>query len=87
MKFDWKNAEIVLLSEKEPITDLVHEERAAFEVHQRNGNVWKVYANGKIEGFPDECFIINRIPLMVYGQNLALSSPTNKPAEDGLAHG
>ena len=39
-------------------------EKPAFEVHGRDGHVWKIYPNGMTEGFLDDHWIINRIPTM-----------------------
>ena len=36
-----------------------------FELRGQNGHVWKLYENGRIEGFPDGTVIINRaVPLI-----------------------
>jgi len=39
----------------QPITE------AIFEVHSRDGHTWKIYENGKIEGFPRDVWIVNNI--------------------------
>lgn len=59
---------------------------AAFEVKSPDGHVWKIYADGRIEGFPEGSVIFNRIPAFVYGLlNRAESCPTSKVADMGLA--
>lgn len=57
-------------------------EQAAFEVRSPDGHVWKVYEDGRIEGFPVGCVVFNRIPHI-----RAESWPTSKPADVGLAQG
>lgn len=38
-------------------------ERPVFEVHEKGGNVFKIYADGTTEGFEDDVMIINRLPV------------------------
>ena len=57
---------------------------AAFEVRSPDGHVWKVYADGRTEGFPEGSTIFNRIPQQAYAMR-AESCPTSRMAEAGLA--
>lgn len=36
-------------------------ETPVFEVHGQDGHVWKVYENGRTEGFPEGSLILNRL--------------------------
>lgn len=61
---------------------------AVFEVRRADGHVWRVYADGRIEGFPDGCVVINRVPLYaIEERSRAESWPTSSPAHLGLAQG
>lgn len=55
-------------------------EKADFEVRSPDGHVWKIYEDGRTEGFPAGSVIFNRIP-----QRRAESCPTSKPATSGFA--
>lgn len=47
---------------------------AVFEVrHGADGHVWRVYADGRIEGFPEGCVVVNRVPL--YAMEVAGPGP------------
>lgn len=38
----------------------------AFEVRDRSGKSFKIWADGRIDGFPDDATIVfNRIPLLI----------------------
>lgn len=39
--------------------------RPAFEVYTRDGQAFRVFANGRVEGFGADPVIINRIPPLV----------------------
>ncbi|MER8967709.1 hypothetical protein NKI25_18640 [Mesorhizobium sp. M0808] len=48
-----------------PVVDPVFDadDQPAFEVHDKaTGHIWKVYADGRTEGFPADVLIFNRIP-------------------------
>lgn len=30
-----------------------------FELHSRDGHVWRLYANGVVEGFPEDVIVLN----------------------------
>lgn len=51
---------------------------AAFEVHQRDGKIFRIYASGKTEGFSEGSVIFNRIPERVYRAVRATVSPGEK---------
>lgn len=38
-------------------------DKADFEVRGPDGRVWKIYADGRTEGFPDGSVIFNRLPI------------------------
>lgn len=59
--------------------------KAAFEIHAKDGRAWKIYVDGRTEGFPEGSVIFNRIPLQVRSGSFAESCPTKSPANEGLA--
>lgn len=61
-------------------TKLVDSENTCllFELIGQNGHIWKLYENGKIEGFPEGTVIINRaMPLLVALRSRIKDSPTS----------
>jgi hypothetical protein len=58
-----------------------------FEVHSREGHVWKIYESGRIDGFPRDVWIINRLfPLLsalrsgiMYPHTIAVSDQHPEP--------
>ena len=40
-------------------------EHPAFEFHEPSGHVFRVFASGRTEGFPESGVIINRIPMIL----------------------
>ena len=55
---------------------------AVFEVrHGASEKVWRVYADGRIEGFPEGCVVVNRVPLHAMNFITAIAkTPTEVPA-------
>lgn len=46
------------------------DQSAAFEVHGENGQVWRIYADGRITGFPEgKQLVVNRIPSLLAEQS------------------
>lgn len=54
-------------------------DEASFEVRGPDGCVWKVYADGRTEGFPAGSVIFNRIPR--YAREEAQRNRTNPTKE------
>lgn len=50
-------------------------ERPVFEVHQKDGKTFKIYADGSTEGFGDDAMIINRLPVRT-------AAPTDRPSQN-----
>jgi hypothetical protein len=36
-----------------------HGNKPIFEIYGSDGHEWKIYANGRVEGFPSDCTIVN----------------------------
>ena len=51
---------------------------AAFEVRGPHGEIWRVYEDGRVSGFPDGSVILNRIPIML----MTASAAARKGAQD-----
>ena len=51
------------------------EEKPAFEVRS-GGEVYRIWANGKVEGFEEPTFVINRIPTLAYGKSASETAGT-----------
>lgn len=44
---------------------IVNNEEPIFEIHAKNGHIYKIWANGQIAGFEADCSIVNRYPIMI----------------------
>jgi hypothetical protein len=42
--------------------DALDMDRPVIQLHHPDGRVWKIWENGRYEGFPDGTFIMNSIP-------------------------
>ena len=80
---------------KEPFNpdDLSH--TPVFEIAD-GGKIYRIYANGKVDGFGDDTYIINSIPEYAYyyylrqlkiAQSALLPDISNKPSGDGGSQG
>ena len=54
-------------------------DKSAFKVIGPDGHEWRIYADGRTEGFPEGSTVFNRIPLQALEMR-AESCPTNRPA-------
>ena len=67
--------------------------REAFRIIEPSGKTYRIYANGKIEGFEEPAIIYNRIPALMRGYSSSISQgspcPTSSETDDreGAAQG